>query len=372
MQDLLAGHVPVAFDGLGTSAPQIAGGNAARSRDHRAEARAGAAGRADVGRGRAAGFRVLDLVRHPRQEGHAAGSDRPHDQGGQGGDGAAGHQGRLGKERLGGARRQRRTSSPSSSAPTWRAGARSSPKPASNWSRSHGLPARIRRSQARRQAGLLVSAHRCRAPPFRRCRRSATCFVKPERLRGRHAGKDRTDARVRRGKRWAPLVIRRIDAIPVALPLKTPMKMAAKPPSPTAQNLLVRIEAADGTVGWGEAASAPTMTGDTLGGLVAAVRDHLAPMLVGQDAPRLDRRCAPLLHRALLGNGGAHSAVEMAVLDLIGRATGQRLIDLVGQPQAQRREADVAPRQQDRRGGRRRSSRASSAKDSISSSSRSA
>ena len=132
----------------------------------------------------------------------------------------------------------------------------------------------------------------------------------------------------------APLVIRRIDAIPVALPLKTPMKMSAETIT-AAQNLLVRIEASDGTVGWGEAASAPTMTGDTQGGLVAAVRDHLAPMLVGKDArdwPAL----RPALHRALLGNGGAHSALEMAVLDLTGRSTGLRLIDLVGKP---RREA---------------------------------
>ena len=128
----------------------------------------------------------------------------------------------------------------------------------------------------------------------------------------------------------APLVIRRIDAIPVALPLKSPMKMAAETIT-AAQNLLVRIEAADGTVGWGEAASAPTMTGDTQGGLVAAVRDHLAPMLSGKDArdwPSL----RPALHRALLGNGGAHSAVEMALLDLIGRASGQRLIDIVARP----------------------------------------
>jgi L-alanine-DL-glutamate epimerase-like enolase superfamily enzyme len=128
----------------------------------------------------------------------------------------------------------------------------------------------------------------------------------------------------------APLTIRRVDAIPVALPLKSPMKMAAETIT-AAQNLLVRIEAADGTVGWGEAASAPTMTGDTQGGLVAAVRDHLAPMLIGKNArdwPAL----RPALHRALLGNGGAHSAVELAVLDLTGRATGKRLIDLVGRP----------------------------------------
>jgi muconate cycloisomerase len=77
------------------------------------------------------------------------------------------------------------------------------------------------------------------------------------------------------------------------------------------------------------------MTGDTLGGLVAAVRDHLAPPLIGKDShdwPVL----RPALHGALLGNGGAHSAVEMAMLDLIGRASGRRLVDLVGKP---RREA---------------------------------
>src|SRR5882724_11295836 len=81
----------------------------------------------------------------------------------------------------------------------------------------------------------------------------------------------------------ASLIIRRVDAIPVALPLKKPVAMSGITVG-VAQNLLVRIEADDGTVGWGEAASAPTMTGDTLGGLVAAVRDHLAPMLVGKNA----------------------------------------------------------------------------------------
>ena len=126
----------------------------------------------------------------------------------------------------------------------------------------------------------------------------------------------------------APLAIRRIDAIPVALPLKAPMKMAGITIT-RAENLLVRVEAAGGDIGWGEAPSAPTMTGDTLGGLVAAVRDHLAPLLIGKDA-RGDHR--PLLQRALTGNTGAHSAVEMALLDLAGRAGNTRLIDLVARP----------------------------------------
>jgi muconate cycloisomerase len=125
-----------------------------------------------------------------------------------------------------------------------------------------------------------------------------------------------------------PLPIRRVDAIPVALPLKKPVKMAGETVT-HARNILVRVEAADGTVGWGEASSAPTMTGDTLGGLNAAVRDHLAPLMIGEDAwmrPVLMQRLRTALH----GNTGAHSAVEMALLDLAGQASGLPLIDLVG------------------------------------------
>src|ERR1043165_7751199 len=125
-----------------------------------------------------------------------------------------------------------------------------------------------------------------------------------------------------------PLIVRRIDAVPIALPLKSPMKMSGITIA-TAENLLVRIEGTDGTVGWGEATSAPTMTGDTLGGLVAAVRDHLAPLLIGKDA-NADHQ--PMLQRALVGNTGAHSALEMALLDLAGRAGNMRLIDLVARP----------------------------------------
>ena len=71
------------------------------------------------------------------------------------------------------------------------------------------------------------------------------------------------------------------------------------------------------------------MTGDTLGGLVAAVRDHLAPLLIGEDAwmrPALRRK----LKSALLGNTGAHSAIEMALLDLAGQSSGLPVVDLIG------------------------------------------
>jgi muconate cycloisomerase len=124
------------------------------------------------------------------------------------------------------------------------------------------------------------------------------------------------------------LRIRRVDAIGLALPLKKPMAMSGVAVA-DARNLLVRIEAADRTVGWGEAASAPTMTGDTLAGLLAAVRDHLAPALIGEN-PWIRPALCRALRRQLVGNTGAHSAIEMALLDLCGRAAGLRLVDLVG------------------------------------------
>ena len=126
------------------------------------------------------------------------------------------------------------------------------------------------------------------------------------------------------------LTVRRVDAIPVALPLTKPVKMTGVTIA-HAHNLVVRVEAADGTVGWGEAASAPTMTGDTLGGLVAAVEAHLAPAIVGQDA-RLRPALVERMARALHGNTGARSAVEMALADLVGRATDLPLADLIGGP----------------------------------------
>jgi muconate cycloisomerase len=137
----------------------------------------------------------------------------------------------------------------------------------------------------------------------------------------------RTDTEQPIGAR-EPLIIRRVDAIPVGLPLKKPVAMARSTVS-HALNILVRVEATDGTVGWGEAASAPTMTGDTLDGLVAAVRDHLSPLLIGEDAwmrPALCRK----LKSALYGNSGAHSAVELALLDLAGQASGLPIVDLIG------------------------------------------
>lgn len=125
-----------------------------------------------------------------------------------------------------------------------------------------------------------------------------------------------------------PLRVKRLDAIPVALPLKKPMLMAGSRIE-HAFNMLVRIEADNGLVGWGEAASAPMMTGDTTASMAAVIRDHLAPLVVGRDAlarGTLAQRIAHAVHH----NPGAKAAVEVALNDLVGKHLGVSVVDLFG------------------------------------------
>ena len=68
----------------------------------------------------------------------------------------------------------------------------------------------------------------------------------------------------------AGVQIKTIEPIAVSLPMRKPVIMAGEEVR-RADNVLVRIEADNGLVGWGEAASAPVMTGDTLESLVSAV-----------------------------------------------------------------------------------------------------
>jgi muconate cycloisomerase len=131
------------------------------------------------------------------------------------------------------------------------------------------------------------------------------------------------------GRDAAPLRIARVQAIPLLLPLKKPMLMGGGQSFRRAETLLVRIEAANGLVGWGEASAAPTMTGDTLAGMAAAVDQHLGPRLIGRDA--MDRaRLSRELATAVIANTGAKSACDLALHDLVGRSLGVSLTELLG------------------------------------------
>jgi len=113
------------------------------------------------------------------------------------------------------------------------------------------------------------------------------------------------------------VIIKSVQAYAVALPLKKPIKMAHAV-FETVENVLVRIESEDGFVGWGEAASAPSLTGETWQGMVSLIRDYIAPRIVGGDA-RLRAKIMARISANIFGATGSLSAVEIALIDLLGQ-----------------------------------------------------
>jgi muconate cycloisomerase len=121
--------------------------------------------------------------------------------------------------------------------------------------------------------------------------------------------------------------IKSIEPIAVSLPMRKPVIMAGEEVR-RADNVLVRIETADGLTGWGEAASAPVMTGDTLESIVSAVH-YLEQALRGREPADIAGALAAMDGR-MYGNHGAKAAIEIALFDLAGRAAGMPVHALLG------------------------------------------
>jgi len=123
------------------------------------------------------------------------------------------------------------------------------------------------------------------------------------------------------------VIISSIEPFAIRLPMTKPVVMAGEEVR-AAENMVVRIEAGDGVIGWGEAASAPVMTGETLASMVAAVK-LMTPALIGREARDIGGALA-VMDAKLYGNNGAKAAIEIALHDLIGRALGQPVHSLLG------------------------------------------
>jgi L-alanine-DL-glutamate epimerase-like enolase superfamily enzyme len=121
--------------------------------------------------------------------------------------------------------------------------------------------------------------------------------------------------------------IKSIEPIAVSLAMKKPVAMAAETVT-RADNVLVRIESDRGIVGWGEAASAPTMTGETVASMMAAV-SHLA-LALRDRIPDDFAGASAAMDAQMYGNTGAKAAIEIALLDLVARSRGQPLHALLG------------------------------------------
>jgi len=101
----------------------------------------------------------------------------------------------------------------------------------------------------------------------------------------------------------------------------------------TSTGILVRLELADGSVGWGEGIPRDYVTGETLASAVEVVRSVYADRLTS-DAPLAE---PPVSDGGVVHNA-AWCAVELAWLDAVGRSRRARVADMLA------RQMDLKPR----------------------------
>ncbi|MDG4782696.1 dipeptide epimerase [Micromonospora sp. WMMD961] len=114
----------------------------------------------------------------------------------------------------------------------------------------------------------------------------------------------------------------------VSAPLHTPFVTALRRTT-TVDTLVVELVDSDGRSGFGEAPQVWQVTGASVAGAGACVREVLGPQLIGRDPDDLVTRCVEV-QRAVAGNESAKAAVDVALHDLAARRLGVPLVRLLG------------------------------------------
>lgn len=94
------------------------------------------------------------------------------------------------------------------------------------------------------------------------------------------------------------------------------------------ENVFVKIQTDEGIVGWGEACAHP-VTSETLAGILSTV-ELFGKTIMGRDPFQIGAIHAALDHLFLQGNGGARCAIDIALYDIMGKASGQPIYNLLG------------------------------------------
>lgn len=114
----------------------------------------------------------------------------------------------------------------------------------------------------------------------------------------------------------------------VSVPLRVPFKTALRTVE-SVEDIIVEIRTDTGAVGYGEAPPTGVITGDTTGGIVGAIRDHIAKTIVGRDVDDFED-VIQAVQKCVMKNTSAKAAVDMALWDLYGQLYAIPVYKLMG------------------------------------------
>lgn len=114
----------------------------------------------------------------------------------------------------------------------------------------------------------------------------------------------------------------------VSIPLKKPFKTALRQVN-SAEDIIIKVIADTGEVGFGNAPPTAVITGDSQDSIIAAIRDTIGPKLIGMDVDNLEGIMSTI-DTSMLHNSSAKAALDIAVYDLFGKLHGIPLYKLFG------------------------------------------
>lgn len=89
----------------------------------------------------------------------------------------------------------------------------------------------------------------------------------------------------------------------ISTPLRVPFKTALRTVS-SVEDVIVELHTDTGAVGYGEAPPTGVITGDTTGAILGAIRDHIAPAILGRSLDEFEDLTAAV-QKALVHNTSA-------------------------------------------------------------------
>jgi muconate cycloisomerase len=121
-----------------------------------------------------------------------------------------------------------------------------------------------------------------------------------------------------------------IQAYPVSRPVRPDLAIVSAAGShPVSNFAMVEVTGESGLTGLGEATVVPVWSGESQASALHAVNEILASALIGREVCDV-AAAAEVMDRSLIGNPFTKAAVEMALLDLAGKALGVPVTDLLG------------------------------------------
>lgn len=119
-----------------------------------------------------------------------------------------------------------------------------------------------------------------------------------------------------------------IDIAKLQIPLIRPFITAVRQTSHV-EDVVVMIKTDCGNIGYGSAASTPAITGDTTESIIAAIKDNIAPKLIGKSIGEFNSLLS-IVNNALQKNTSPKAAVDIALHDLFAKQCGLPLYKMLG------------------------------------------